>query len=133
MLLSAVMKNQHHGEILERAVRQSGVSISKIAQKIGYTRAHIYNLFHQKTLDLNLILAVGEAIHYDFSDTVSALKTHKNVQYAEYTPHIAAEPQPIYESSARQLEQKYTKLLEDYAAVLKENSQLYKEMRRMKK
>ena len=51
---------QDLGQILEKAVRQSGYPISKLAKRIGYTRQHIYNLFAQQQIDLQLLDEIGK-------------------------------------------------------------------------
>ena len=40
----------YEGEILEKAMRNSGVSIAFIAKKVGYSRRHFYNLFANKKI-----------------------------------------------------------------------------------
>jgi plasmid maintenance system antidote protein VapI len=115
------MKHQHHGEILEQAIRQSSVSISKIARKTGYTRQHIYNLFQQKSIDLNLILTIGEFIHHDFSDSIQALKKYKQLHYAEYAAN-AKEDSASHRADI--FEQKYYALLEEHNQLLKKYNKL---------
>lgn len=113
MLFRIDMKNQHHGEILEHAIRKSAVPITKIAKKIGYTRQHIYNLFEQKSIDLNLMLAIGEFIHHDFSDSIQTLKKYKQLHYAE---HAAL--------NSGSYEQKYYALLKEHNQLLKKYNNL---------
>jgi len=114
------MKTQHHGEILEQAIRQSAIPISKIAKKTGYTRQHIYNLFQQKSIDLNLILTIGEFIHHDFSDTIQTLKKYKQLHRAEFAANTKEEA-ATYQTDYKQ---KYYALLEDYNKLLKEHNKL---------
>jgi len=111
------MKKQHHGEILEQAIRQSSISITKVAKKTGYTRQHLYNLFKQDIIDLNIILLIGEFIHHDFSDTIHQLKKYKNLQLAEIATLNGTQmsfEQKYYEllKEHNQLLRKYTKLVE---------------------
>lgn len=114
------MKNQHHGEILEQAIRQSAVPITKIAKKIGYTRQHIYNLFQQRSIDLNLLLSIGEFIHHDFSDTIQTLKKYKQLHYAEYAANTLNEAAYALNT----FEQKYYTLLEEHTQLLKKYNKL---------
>ena len=58
---------QHRGEILEKAVRESGFSISKLAQRINKSRQHIYNLFHNPDVNPDVLVEIGKIINYDFS------------------------------------------------------------------
>ncbi|MHB8259711.1 MAG: hypothetical protein ACYDCN_06390 [Bacteroidia bacterium] len=114
------MKTQHHGEILEQAIRQSAISITKIAKKTGYTRQHIYNLFQQKSIDLNLILTIGEFIHHDFSDAIQPLKKYKQLHYAEYAANLKDDTG--YHPNI--FEQKYYALLEEHNQLLKKYNKL---------
>ena len=121
MLFRIRMRNQHHGEILEQAIRQSSVAISKIAKKTGYSRTHIYNLFQQKNIDLNLLLVIGEFIHHDFSDSISQLRKYKHVLQAEYAASNRVREPIIAQNS---FEQKYYALLQEHNLLLKKYNKL---------
>lgn len=41
----------HMGELLERAVKQRGMSITQIAMALNISRRTLYNWFKQKTID----------------------------------------------------------------------------------
>ena len=58
---------KHRGEIVEKAVRESGYSITRLAQKLGVSRRHIYNIFESNKVDWEIILRIGDIIKYDFS------------------------------------------------------------------
>jgi len=112
------MKTQHHGEVLEQAIRQSAIPISKIARKTGYTRQH---MFQQKSIDLNLILTIGEFIHHDFSDSIQTLKKYKQLHRAEFeanTREEAATYQPDFEKKYYVLLEEHTQLLKKYNKLL---------------
>jgi hypothetical protein len=121
---------QHYGQILEKAVRQSNYPISKLAKQIKYTRAHMYNLFKKPVFDVTILEAVGKIIHVDFSDKIKNIKRYV---LEEQVNNELKETEIFYEKTNRRLEQKYLKLMEEYAAVLKENNQLHREIRRIKK
>lgn len=57
----------HRGEIVEKAVRESAYSITKLADKLGKSRRHIYNMFENNRLDWDVIRQIGRIIHHDFS------------------------------------------------------------------
>jgi AcrR family transcriptional regulator len=61
---------KHHGEIVETAVRASGVSISRLAKKLGVTRQTVYNYFHSQTIPWDTIRQIGDYINHDFSQEV---------------------------------------------------------------
>jgi hypothetical protein len=65
---------QHKGAIVEKAVRESGFPISRIAKKLGKTARWMYFLFNNPNAPLHHIVAIGEVIHYDFSEEIHELK-----------------------------------------------------------
>lgn len=58
----------HQGEILQEAIKNSGISISRIVQELGITRPTIYRKFKDATLDYNFVKRVGEIIQHDFTN-----------------------------------------------------------------
>ncbi|MEM7383168.1 MAG: helix-turn-helix domain-containing protein [Bacteroidota bacterium] len=61
------MSEKHKGQIVERVVRQSGYTITKIAVQLGVSRNTLYNKFENPSLSFEFIRKVGEIISYDFS------------------------------------------------------------------
>lgn len=55
------------GEVVERIVRRNGVSITDLARRLKVNRRSVYNWFNQKTLKLELLCKIGQALNYDFS------------------------------------------------------------------
>ena len=98
---------QHKGEIVERAVRQSGIPLTKLVGRLGKSRKWIYNAFENPQLSLDAILEIGKIIHYDFSDEIKELVIPKNFN----------EPQSLY-GDAEYWKNKYLHLLEEYKALL---------------
>jgi hypothetical protein len=58
---------QHQGEIIERAVRRSEISITELARRINTNRRSLYNWFQKPTLETSIIERIGKAIDHDFS------------------------------------------------------------------
>lgn len=58
---------KHRGEILEKAVRNSGISITKLAKLIKISRRHLYNIFNKHDVNIETVIQIGKIIHYDFS------------------------------------------------------------------
>ncbi|RAK63257.1 helix-turn-helix domain-containing protein [Hymenobacter edaphi] len=58
----------HQGEILQEAIKNSGISISRIVQELGITRPTIYRKFKETTLDYSFVKRVGEVIQHDFTN-----------------------------------------------------------------
>ncbi len=57
----------HQGEILQAAIRESGISITRIVEELGVTRPTIYRKFKDDTIDPSFVKRVGEIIGHDFS------------------------------------------------------------------
>ena len=66
--------NRHKGEIIEAAIRQSQYPLSTVMKRMKLSRSTLYNRFKEHHLEDAFILALGEAIHYDFSLDFPALK-----------------------------------------------------------
>lgn len=108
---------QHLGEVLEKAIRQSGYPITKIAKQIGYTRQHMYNLFHQQKIDLRLFDEIGKIIHVDFSENIKQYRKFNTFHSESESTILASEN--IYK-------EKYLSLLEEHKELLKEYNKLLK-------
>lgn len=57
----------HQGEILQEAIKNSGISITRIVEELGITRPTIYRRFKDDTLDANFVKKIGLVIGHDFS------------------------------------------------------------------
>ncbi len=107
---------QHRGEIVERAIRQSGYPISAIAKKIGKSRRWMYLMFDNTQVDIETILSIGNIIHHDFSDEIKELSA--------INPHSFEDPENQYNNQTKEYwKNKYLKLLEDYNELLKKSNE----------
>jgi transcriptional regulator with XRE-family HTH domain len=97
----------HKGEVIEKAVRASGMSISKVAEKMGKSRRWMYLLFENPNVSTDVILELSKVLHYPF---------HELLQISE-----VSEPRPSYgtEKDAEFWKQKYYSLLEECMELLK--------------
>ncbi|MBC6612301.1 helix-turn-helix domain-containing protein [Hymenobacter sp. BT507] len=57
----------HQGEILQNAIKNSGISITRIVDELGITRPTIYRKFKDDTLDYDFVKKIGDIIGHDFS------------------------------------------------------------------
>ncbi|RZK17140.1 MAG: hypothetical protein EOO56_18555 [Hymenobacter sp.] len=57
----------HQGEIVQDAIKNSGISITRIVEELGITRPTIYRKFKDDTLDANFVKRLGQIIGHDFS------------------------------------------------------------------
>jgi AcrR family transcriptional regulator len=58
----------HQGEILQEAIKNSGISITRIVEELGITRPTIYRKFKDDTLDASFVKNIGQIIGHDFSE-----------------------------------------------------------------
>ena len=105
---------QHKGEIVEKAVRQSGLPLSKVALRIGKSRRWLYNAFENPNLSIEQILRIGTIIHYDFSDDIMELQRVRSVE----DPILPQNAYVVPNESAEYWKNKYLTLLEKYNILL---------------
>ena len=100
---------KHRGEIIEKAIRESGIPLTNIAKKMGKTRQWLYLLFDNPNVSIDIVLEIGKIIHYDFN---SEIEIFNNSQ-------LLSDNSATYnENSVEHWKNKYYQLLE-------ENHQLY--------
>ncbi len=105
---------QHKGEIVEKAIRESGYSITKVVEKLGKSRRWIYHLFQNPNAPIDFILEIGKIIHYDFYSEIEELKPRVH----SHTPRTSNEDCVEYWKT------KYYKLMEDHHKLLKMHTNL---------
>jgi hypothetical protein len=55
------------GEIVKRVVQESGLPVTRLAQRLGISRGVLYNDFDNPQMSFDRILAIGKIIGHDFS------------------------------------------------------------------
>jgi transcriptional regulator with XRE-family HTH domain len=105
----------HRGEIVEKIIRKSGYSLTKLAKKLGISRNTLYSRFENANLSYQFIMEVSRIIYHDFTIDFPEIKedlrlTNNNLisQHEEDQP---AAPWRI-EGKYNQLLEKHNKLLE---------------------
>jgi len=119
----------HQGEILQEAIKNSGISITRIVDELGITRPTIYRKFKEETIDYSFVKKVGEIINHDFSKDFTSLQQSslplvtynvRNTVSPSVTPRVTS-PQSVEADPSRQLlllQAKYIALLEAYNELL---------------
>ncbi|MGI4741422.1 MAG: helix-turn-helix domain-containing protein [Janthinobacterium lividum] len=119
----------HQGEILQEAIKNSGISITRIVEELGITRPTIYRKFKDDTLDANFVKRVGEIINHNFANDFT-LATQSTLSFVSAAPRSdvtlpvtsrVTPPQPVDLECSRQLlalQTKYISLLEAYNELL---------------
>ena len=64
----------HQGEILQEAIKNSGISITRIVEELGITRPTIYRKFKEETIDYNFVKRIGDIINHDFSNDFTVVQ-----------------------------------------------------------
>ncbi len=104
----------HRGEIIEKAIRESGYSITTVAQRLGKSRRWMYLLFENPTVSIELILQIGKIIYHDFSlDFPEIIQGNKVINEPEIKGYAIKEEVSFWK-------EKYFTLLEEYNALLKQ-------------
>lgn len=104
---------QHRGEIVRKAIYESGYSITKLAQRVGKSRRWMYQMFENRNVSLDVVMSIGAIIHHDFSGEIKELRNSKS---------LLNEPQAEYkkiDSEVDYWKTKYLNLLEEYNQLLK--------------
>ncbi|WP_088844970.1 helix-turn-helix domain-containing protein [Hymenobacter gelipurpurascens] len=121
------MPNQ--GEILQEAIKNSGISITRIVEELGITRPTIYRKFKEDTLDYAFVKRVGDVIGHDFSHYFTSLQqaslpfvtpsVSSSVSHSVTTKSVTpALPDSDLTKQLLALQTKYIALLEAYNELL---------------
>lgn len=119
----------HQGEILQEAIKNSGISITRIVEELGITRPTIYRKFKEETIDYTFVKKVGDIINHDFANNFTSVQqstlpfvTHINkVPVTTSVTSRVTQPQSPDTDPTRQLlalQAKYIALLEAYNELL---------------
>jgi DNA-binding Lrp family transcriptional regulator len=119
----------HQGEILQEAIKNSGISITRIVEELGITRPTIYRKFKEEIIEYNFVKRIGEIINHDFSTDFTSVQqsalpfvtsVQKPIVTSTVTPRVTT-PQAIDSDPSKQLlllQSKYIALLEAYNELL---------------
>lgn len=110
---------KHRGEIIETAIRNSGIPLTTIAKRLGKTRQWLYLLFDNPNAPLDVIISIGKIIYYDFSKEIQILNTTMKSEESNAT----------YSSSENDWKEKYFSLMEEHLALIKRVSDLEKQLK----
>lgn len=80
----------HRGQVVRAKLDEIGVKVSKLAQRLDYSRGHMYKLFESENLGYPIIYKIGEVINYDFSHDFPEMPVKRIEQ------NIVSEPEEVY-------------------------------------
>lgn len=119
----------HQGEILQEAIKRSGISITRIVEELGITRPTIYRKFKEETLDANFVKNIGQIIGHDFSTDFTIVQqsslafvtqSGRSIVTPSVTPRVTPLPKADSDVVGQllTLQTKYIALLEAYNELL---------------
>jgi AcrR family transcriptional regulator len=119
----------HQGQILQEAIKNSGISITRIVDELGITRPTIYRKFKDETLDYAFVTRIGGIIGHNFSEDFTSLQqatlpfvtnqpTVTSVQSVTQKQPALQQPEPDCIKQLMALQTKYISLLEAYNELL---------------
>ena len=108
---------QHKGEILEKAVRESGMPLTKLTKRLSKSRRWIYNAFENPNVSIDYILEIGKIIHHDFSEDIAELKKYRTMAALMHLENVS-EIDNNDKQGQDYWKNKYLKLLEKYNQLL---------------
>jgi transcriptional regulator with XRE-family HTH domain len=116
--------SSHRGQIVEKVIRRSGYSITRLAKKLGISRNTLYNRFENANLSYHFIMEIGSAIHYDFTVDFPTMKEEIEMMRDIPIRSIDRETLEIWRAESKYilLLEKYTKLLSMLAKVANINT-----------
>ncbi len=113
---------QHKGEIVEKHVRKSGISITRMGQLLGVSRSTMYDIFHDDNVSIERIIRIGQIIHHDFSEDFPELKKYEQKK----TNENLTDGRDSYNSQNDYWRAKYLDLLEEHTKLLRKYQALIK-------
>ena len=119
----------HQGEILQEAIKNSGISITRIVEELGITRPTIYRKFKEETLDYSFVKKIADIINHDFSNDFTSVQQAalpfvtsvvRNAVTPTVTPRVTSSQNNDSDPSKQLLilQSKYIALLEAYNELL---------------
>jgi plasmid maintenance system antidote protein VapI len=95
----------HQGKLLEKAIKESGISKSALVTKLKISRPTLYNLFKKEEISTDLLLKIGYLINHDFGKEI-------NKPFKKKVEEKSAESEAVYWKN------KYMELLEEQKNIL---------------
>lgn len=105
----------HRGQLVEKIVRKSGYSLTKLAEKLKISRNTLYNRFNDPHLGYGFIVRVGNIIYYDFTFDFPEIK--KEIDLLGEVP-IAVPQKEDGAAELWRIEAKYIQLVNKYDRLL---------------
>ena len=114
-----MVKHIHRGEVLNAVVKRSGLKVSDVTKRAGYSRASFYNHISIPDLSYDILDVYGRVLNYDFSEEFPEMI--KYVAFMEPTVEYGNSDQ--LRKEINRWKDKYFVLLEKYNILIEEKLQ----------
>lgn len=64
--MSFKMKDVHVGTLIQNELRKQGLTVNWLAAKIFCEKSNIYKLFRRKSIDLEQLMMISDALNHNF-------------------------------------------------------------------
>jgi hypothetical protein len=108
---------KHRGEMLQEAVLDSGMSVTMVTKKSGYSRSSYYNHINDPELPFDIMEKYGRALKHDFSDEFPELNSLRLEEEEVIYGRPDTLEKALYEYDRYRA--KYITLLEEHKALLR--------------
>ena len=61
-----IMQDIHLGSLVKQKMKERNISISEFAKAIHCDRTNVYSIFKRKSMDIQQIVQISNALNYDF-------------------------------------------------------------------
>lgn len=61
-----LLKNIHIGSIIRKVLSEKSITISEFARRINRERSTVYDIFERKSIDVEFLIKISDALDYDF-------------------------------------------------------------------
>lgn len=59
---------KHAGQMIEKAIRKSNVSIAEVSRRLNITRRTLYYWFNKRAINASIVHSIGIVISHDFTE-----------------------------------------------------------------
>jgi predicted transcriptional regulator len=70
----------HIGKIIKEKLTESSMTITEFAKEIHCDRTSVYHIFKQKSIDIEKLIKISEALDYDFIHEIYTKQNNKTPQ-----------------------------------------------------
>ncbi|MDR2409463.1 MAG: helix-turn-helix domain-containing protein [Bacteroidales bacterium] len=83
------MKNIHIGNIIKQKLAESSMTIKEFADKINCDRTTVYDIFKRKSVDVERLIKISQALNFDFINEIYLKQPAKICSHTNDTIFIA--------------------------------------------